>query len=217
MKKSLFAAAALVTALGAQAAPVVVTIDDFSIAQGPVTDTSADAAPVVDTLAGVRTIAVNALSTSLAPITNQVSVTGGILDISNGVGDIAEVIVSWELAAGLVPAGATQVKFSALVLESDPNPTSISFALGGTTLLTAAIPGSTFNEMIGFDIDPALITAGGLLTMRLVGASGWDLGMDTFGISYEQAGPVSVPEPASLALVGLALAGAGFASSRRKV
>jgi hypothetical protein len=44
--------------------------------------------------------------------------------------------------------------------------------------------------------------------MTLSGGDAWNLVLDSFSIT--------VPEPTSLALVGLALLGAGFAASRRK-
>ena len=212
--KVLFAAGLTALATMASAAPVLIVIDDFSADQGPVSDLTTGDGPVVDVLPGVRTISTNMLS-SAVPVGNTVQVVAGILDITNGTGDDSEVILSWDIAAGLIPFGATNVNFTALIIESDGNPTDVEFLLGSTTLLANAIPGNTADEVINFSIDAALIAAGGTLTMKLNGAAGWDLSMDALGISYAPGNP-TVPEPASLLLAGLGLMGAGVARRRRK-
>lgn len=210
--KLLAAAALAVTAGLAQAGAVV--IDDFSVDQGPISDTTADGTAVSNTLPGVRTISTNMLS-GAAPIQNQVQVTQGVLDITNGTGDDSEVIVSWLIGSGLVPTGSVNVKFSALIVGSDANVTDVQFLLGNTVLLSSIIPGNTANAAIGFDIDPALIAAGGTLTLKINGAPGWDLTMDTFGITYDTPTPPTVPEPATLGLLGLAMLGAAAARRRK--
>ncbi len=53
-----------------------------------------------------------------------------------------------------------------------------------------------------------LSSSGTLFRVEFTGDEGWDMSIDTFGLT--------VPEPTSLALVGLALVGAGVASRRRK-
>lgn len=51
-------------------------------------------------------------------------------------------------------------------------------------------------------------SGGGTLELLLTGGAGWDLTVDSLNIS--------IPEPMSLALVGVGLLGAGVASRRRK-
>ena len=53
-----------------------------------------------------------------------------------------------------------------------------------------------------------LLSAGGALRMDVSGGQGWNATIDAFSIE--------MPEPGSVALVGLALVGAGVASRRRK-
>ena len=212
----LAAAALAMTAGLAQAGTVI--IDDFSAAQGPISDTTVNGTAVVSTL-GNRTISTNMLSSTTPPVSNTVAVTGGatgILDITNGGGDDSEVILTWALSAFSFPAGATNFKFSSLILQSDGNPTEVEFLLGSTSLLSSSIDGNTINKVVGFSIDPALIAAGGNLTLKINGAAGWDLSMDNFAVTFDDAvTPPSVPEPATLGLLGLAMAGAAAARRRK--
>ncbi len=58
------------------------------------------------------------------------------------------------------------------------------------------------------DAEALKLSGGGTLTMKVSGGQGWNLRLDQFAIN--------LPEPTSLALVGLALLGAGVVSRRRK-
>ena len=75
----------------------------------------------------------------------------------------------------------------------------------------------TFNQVVPPNVGLAVglsaaeqlnLSNGGILTLRFVGEAGWDMAIDSFGFQ--------IPEPTSLALVGLALLGAGVATRRRK-
>jgi hypothetical protein len=93
------------------------------------------------------------------------------------------------------------------------NPNTISFDLNGTPISAVASIGNVGNTPLTFALsaaDIALFAAPGnkTLTMTINGEEGYDLTLDSFGLS--------VPEPTSLALVGLALFGAGVAARRRK-
>lgn len=213
-KLKLVASAALVVMSGMASAGAFL-IDDFSAAQGPVSDTSPGNGATVSTL-GNRTIS-NDLLTGVLPFSSQTEVTAGILDIINGGGDDSEVILTWTLAPVVIPVGATNVQFSAAILQSDGNPTSLEFILNGNSLLVDSIPSNTLNSPVGFNVSAAALANGGTLVLKLNGAAGWDLSMDQFGISWTDPRVNPTPEPASLALFGLAALGAFATTRRRKV
>jgi len=78
----------------------------------------------------------------------------------------------------------------------------------GFIYATTNTPGNVSFALSAGDI-ANLATAGTLFRVEFSGDEGWDMSVDTFGLT--------VPEPTSLALVGLALVGAGVASRRRMV
>lgn len=163
-----------------------------------------------------RSLSATVDSSTVPPVASTASVVGGILDVTNGTGEISTVTVGWSLAAGIVPAGATGLQFLFTVLESDQNPTSIEFTLDGTQVFSESIPGGTVNDDVAFGIADDLLDAGGFLELTLTGGSGWDLALDSIGLNFvdpETPNP-TVPEPISLALVGLGLA--GIAGVRRR-
>lgn len=136
----------------------------------------------------------------------------GALEVANGSGRDSEVKISWTLAAGLIldsTFGPASFLFD--VIQSDGNPTSVQLLFNGSSVGSYSIPGNTANLPLSFAVSAAtqnLMNGGGTLQLVVNGATGWDMTMDSFG--------VSIPEPASIALVGLALLGAGVASRRRQ-
>lgn len=209
MKKALVSLAALAAVAGAHAA--VVTIDGFDTPGVSNTGsfTSTDS---------VRTVSVNATAGTSSLDIGATSSTGSALEVSNRVGQDSTVNLTWNLGALSLPSNATNIGFFLQVLESDGNPTSLDFTLNGSALSSFVIPGNTVGQGLSFTLTSAqwaTLSAGGSLGLELNGASGWDLAIDTFGVSYDV--PVqAVPEPGSLALVGLALAGVAAAARRRK-
>lgn len=218
MKRTALAIAALAAASMANAA--VITIDNFN---GPDINGLSAAlgatATVTDAVrtASITTIAGPADGNGATLTIGSQTFPVGLLEVANASGRDVEVNLSWALAAGLLPADAINVGFFMQVVQSDGNPTDLEFTLNGATITTRAIAPNTMNSGVSFGLDAAQLASlanGGTLGLKINGAVGWDLTMDSFGFSYDV--PAPLPEPASLALVGLALAGAGFASRRRK-
>jgi MYXO-CTERM domain-containing protein len=207
--------AALLLAAGVSANAAVITLDDFSEDQGPVTDTTTSGGDERNEITlgnGIdREIRVD-LDTAIAPPQATAQVTAGILDVTNGTGDDSDVEIRWDsIPGGLVPTGATNVNFFFGVVASDANPTSVTFSLGGVNLGTFSIGPNTFSQTIPFAIDAALLNAGGELELEINGQPGWDLALDSFGVSFDE--PAAAPLPGTLALLGLGLLGL----ARRKV
>jgi PEP-CTERM motif len=208
---ALFGAA---SAAQATAIEIELFLDDFSVAQGPISDLTVDSVDVRNNN-GTRDIRTNLLA-QVPPPSNTVEVFGGrfgVLDITNGTGDDSEVNIRWNVAARLVPTGATNVQFILRVRGSDANPTQVVAEMGGATLGSFDIPGNAFGRL-PFAIDPAVFNTGGELHLAINGAPGWDLTLDSVGASFV---PAQVPEPGTLALLGLGVLGMRFSRRRANV
>jgi hypothetical protein len=139
----------------------------------------------------------------------------GPLGVSNADNHNSTVTLSWNLASGFVPASGP-VAFLFQVVGSDAVNKYLSYEINGGGFNNIGTFSTVVNvpTTVGFGIplaagDQAFLAAnGGTLTLKIVGDSGWDFTLDSFGFD--------IPEPATLALVGLALVGAGFASRQRK-
>lgn len=134
----------------------------------------------------------------------------GRLVMSNADTSDSEVTVTWTLLAGFVPLGSP-VSFFFDVINSDGNPINTDIYINNVFVAGFVIPGNTLNSTRTFGLTLAqqtTLNAGGSLQLRVNGTEGWDMTLDTVGFS--------IPEPTTLALVGLALLGAGVAARRRK-
>ena len=215
-KLAALAAATLLAATAANA--VIVNIDNFN----------APDVLLVDPLGGGATTATDAVrksswelqagpangNGSTLKIGSQTFPTG-LLEIANDSGRDGEAIFTWTIAPGLLPANAIHVGFFLQIVQSDGNPTSADFTLGGNPLASFNIAPNTLNQAVNFGLTPAQrasIAAGGSLGLKLNGAVGWDLTIDQFGFSFDLP-QATVREPGSL--VGAALLGIGAARRRK--
>lgn len=213
--------AGLFVASSAQAA--LILIDDFNTPDMVVIDQAGGGATVVaspglvpngrvvshELLAGTNTLAGAGSKVSIGSTTFP----AGSLEIANASGRDSEVSVSWTVAAGLVPTVAmASASLAVTVVASDGNPTSLELFVNNLSQGTFFIPGNTNNDTNYFALSAVAQTAlagGGTMKLVINGDTGWDMTLDSFGIN--------VPEPSSVALVGLAMLAAGAAARRRKV
>lgn len=171
------------------------SLDDFSIAQGPLTTTSSSGALAIG--GGItRTLSLTSFG-GVAPIAHKMEVTSGILDMTNGIGDDSAMVLSYNLPLLGVPMGATNLEIVLTVLASDGNKSDV--VLGGVGAGFVNIPGNTLNVSYNFGISGPPVGPGNL-SFTFNGDPGWDLAIDSVSLTWSD-----VPEPSTYAMVGAGL------------
>lgn len=212
MKNALIACAISASLYAGHACAGTFVIDDFNSGDQSIT-TSTKNVTVSDTNA-IRTLS-STLTTTLPPVQSSATVSNGYLDITNGVGETSVVDLTWSLAALSIPTDISQVSFVFTVIASDGNPTSLTFTLDGVAIYTTTIPANTSDADVTFTVASSLLSSGGTLELSITGQAGWDLALDSIGISWSEPSN-STPEPTSVALLGLGLAGLGATRGRKR-
>ena len=155
-------------------------------------------------------------SKSSVSMGNDASPTGA-LSMKNADNSDSVVDLRWNLAAGFVPL-SSPVSFFFQVVGSDNVNKYLSYSIdNGANFNSIGTFNTsvTFPTQVAFTIPLTAVQQAALNTgvpdfiLRITGDVGWDFSIDSFGFQ--------IPEPTSLALVGLALLGAGVATRRRKV
>lgn len=102
---------------------------------------------------------------------------------------------------------------SLIALGNNTSGVTLNFSFDGSTDWNRTFNLTSANAQTGdvpfslTGIEASSLASGGVLTLDITGGPAWNIGIDAFSIE--------VPEPSSLALVGLALLGAGAAARRR--
>ena len=215
MKSFLMAAAGVLLSAGTTSA-VTIPIDDFSVDQGGLTDSSRNfiartTGPIAIASGSnifQRTLSINLLERR-SPIQDEIIVAAGELDISNGTGERTEARVIYGDIANLnddLPAIITDATFNFFLIESDANPVNLELVLNGISLGAIDIAPDTFNAVLSFNVDPSTVFAG-TLEFIVNGSLGYDVAFD--GLELVVNGEDEVPAPAMLGLFGLGLLALG--------
>ncbi len=233
------AAVGCLLAVGSAHAGLII-IDDFYDPLGSprpvITDTSASLA-ANSGVAGLNEVLTNSPSRPLVAATRQVYVQkttdtsgaqDGEIEARYGEGPLGNLkmsvtgesngfaTVTWSINSFTLPPGPASFLFKVIFSDTGEPvlPTAIDFAFDGAgtndfNFSSAIGGGSNFSVPFALGATEAgYLAGGGTLVMRVEGTPGWELTLDQVNLE--------TPEPTSIALVGLALLGAGVASRRRK-
>jgi hypothetical protein len=240
MRKILALAAAIASAFAMNVAQAdIILIDDFNSPSGVVaiSDSTVAVVPVVSMTAGngtagsigpgvatKRVVTVQQTSHASNDVAADIKATvgggaTGVLNFSVATQTNGTARVDWTIPAfalGVPSSYLFDVLFSAqgtTANASVPNQLDFQFVGGAgnfnlTNQFIGAVSSSTPVQFALSSTDVAKLAGGGTLSLLLSGGDAWNLVLDSLSLQ--------TPEPTSLALVGLALVGAGVVSRRRK-
>jgi hypothetical protein len=167
-------------------------------------------------IATTRTVTTATTLTGKGP-TPTAAVAGSVYSYSSGPGWNGTSTIAWTIPANsfVSTGGPVSLYFDTLFSNSgNPNtPNSNIVVFGGSALgspIVSFLPITSTSVVNQYTLSSSQVTSllgGGTLTATFSGLPAYDIQIDNFGLS--------IPEPTSLALVGLALVGAGIASRRR--
>jgi len=224
--------APLVAALGAvfavtSAQAVTLVVDDFSMPipgeiifdNNGVADTAVTLAPSANatdrtlyhTLLTAGAVGMNGTGTLSSTGTGAApNFLANQMNMANASDVDSMVKVEWTLAS--IVTGASPVSFLIDVKSNDNGVAGVNNVEAFLGVMSLGIQNATALTTLSFALTPAqaasLAVAGTKFSFLINGSNAWDMAIDNLRID--------IPEPTSLALVGLALIGAGVVSRRRK-
>lgn len=232
---SMFLAAGAAISINASADAAVYTIDDFSVIQGQVIDSTGGGATVsgpVDIQSGTRTISVEAFTNSNRRAQSGVDflvddndAALNLFAISNGAITRSIVAISYFLN----PIGGfngNDATYLVLRFETnDPglgNTTSLQISIPNANLglfeIPAIPPASNLVSIALSSPQAAALVAGGPLIFTFDGSNAYDVALDGITLVSGDSGtqPPQVPEPATLLTMASGMILTGFGLRRRK-
>lgn len=141
--------------------------------------------------------------------------TAGALHVFNNFGYDSVVNVSWNLGVGFLGSWSSGAASLVLDFMNTPGIAMYSVYYQDQLIRTDAVSGLQSQFYLGEQVQDLIAGSQGQLRLAFTGERGFQVKLNE--VRFEVEGTRDLPEPAALALVGMALAGAGWASRRRRL